>query len=257
MRVSKNQFRMTVIAGAALASTGCVSSLPSFSHVHVGHAFTGWVNTPGQKGLFITSESYARKIARNSNEALDMVRKGSLDKAQTKASSIVDLVGSLDDTVESNDDYRFLSAFQEARNHIGYAIQSDDATENMKAGLQRFQTDSEVIVARADLIKTFAQEINIVSDLTEAEDLARELRILAVQNLEGEDVNGSGVIGDSPDEFGLRQLRDDVSKVLAAENPKYRPVEQRYLFGLVRLPDGTWRFRDADSSLSYSTRGGY
>ncbi|MBX2869956.1 MAG: hypothetical protein KTR18_14855 [Acidiferrobacterales bacterium] len=256
MRNSKKQIRTSLIAFAALASTGCVSSLPSFSHVHVGHAFTGWVNTPGQKGLFITSESFARQIARNSNEALSMVRKGSLEQAKSKASSIVDLVGNLDDTVEGKSDYRFLSAFQEARNHIGYAIQSADATGNMKSGLERFQTDSEIIVARADLIKTFAQEIDTVSDLSEAEDLARELRILAVQNLEGEDVNGSGAIGDSPDEFGLRQLRDDVSKVLAAENPKYRPVEQRYLFGLVRLPDGTWRFRDSDSSSGYS-RGGY
>lgn len=243
--------RIFALAALALSVSGCVSTLPSFSHVHVGHAFTGWVNTPNKEGLFVASESFARQIARRSNEALDLTRKGNMETASRSAAAIADLVGSPNDTINGPDDYRFMSAFQEARNHLGYAMQSDDASSNMKAGLAEFQTDSEIVMARADLIKTFAAELAQANSASEAEDLARELRILAVQNLEGEDVDGSGTIGDSADEFGLRQLRDKVAVVLAAENPKYRPVEQQYLFGIVRLPDGTWKFRDSGSSASY------
>lgn len=33
---------------------------PPFAHIHVGHAFTGWVTTPGKKGLIETAEKEAQ-----------------------------------------------------------------------------------------------------------------------------------------------------------------------------------------------------
>lgn len=238
------------------AVSGCATTLPSYSHVHVGHALTGWFNTPNQKGLFVTAEDFARQVAIKSSGAADYSRAGDIDSANSLGSEVADLIGTLD-KVADPDDYRFLNSFQEARSHLSFAKESDDASVSMQEGVSKFQADSEIVIARAELIKILGSDLSITKDQQTAEDISREMKILAVQNLEGEDINNSGFIGDSPDEFGLRQLRDDLAETLKREVPAYRPVEQRYLFGIVRLPDGTWKFRDSGSTGSYTRGGGY
>ena len=68
------------------------------------------------------------------------------------------------------------------------------------------------------------------------------------QNLQGSDANGDGVVGDSREEYGLKQLRRDLEALIAREDPRYEPVARRYLLGLVRLPTGEWVFSDKVTS---------
>jgi hypothetical protein len=72
--------------------------------------------------------------------------------------------------------------------------------------------------------------------------LAGEIGKLAGQNLDGEDADGDGVVGASPREFGMRQLRRELDGMIARERPPYRTVDQWYLFNLVKLPNGRWVF---------------
>ncbi|MHC4560977.1 MAG: hypothetical protein ACYS80_27155, partial [Planctomycetota bacterium] len=65
---------------------------------------------------------------------------------------------------------------------------------------------------------------------------------LARANVKGVDHNADGKIGPDPGEYGLEQLRSQITSMTDREDPPYQPVSQRYLFGLVRLPSGKWAF---------------
>ena len=95
-----------------------------------------------------------------------------------------------------------------------------------------------------DLITALSRDINRSASLQEAELLAPEIEMLARANLHGEDLDGDGRIGSSPDEYGLLQLRRDIESMIAREDPPYATVSSWYLFNLIRLPDGSWIFRN-------------
>ena len=233
---------------SVLILTGCVTEVPKFSHIHIGHSMTGWVNTPGNRGLFVEAEKIADNIARLSVESINAVSKSDQSIVVQNSQQILLLLG--DDPhpeIKEQGKYTFLAAFQGSVDHMGFAAESEDASENIKQGVRKFIANSGTIFARVEVLWTLAEAATSESDANVLADIAREIRVLAVQNLEGEDIDNNNYIGDTPEEYGLRQLRRDVASMLEKEDPAYRPVEQRYLFGLVRLPDGTWSFRDPGS----------
>jgi len=234
----------TVFALLACATT----EVPKFSHIHVGHALNGWVNTPDQEGLFVTAENLADQIARLSVESTDASKNSDFATVRRNSKEIMRLIG--DDpraTIVGPDSYTFLTALQGSVSHMVYAIDSDDATENLRDGIQKVIENSATVFAHADVLKILVELAVNEPNNDQLTDMAREIRVLAVQILEGEDINKNNLIGDSPEEYGLRQLRRDLAATIENEQPPYRAVEQRYLFGLVRLPDGTWKFQDPDS----------
>ena len=240
---------ISVIPGVVLTA-GCSTTLPSMAHVHVGHALTGWMNTPEQKGLFVTAEEYADRIATTSISASDGANEDNFRALRISGLDILNLIGARE-TVFEAEQYTFLSAFEETRSHLGFSLESEDASANLRSGMAGFLANSETILARTEALVAKAEALADETDWQTAETVAREIRELAVQNLEGEDINNNGVIGDSAEEYGLRQLRDDLSAVLNRELPPYAAIEQRYLFGIVRLPDGTWEFTNSNSGATY------
>jgi uncharacterized lipoprotein YmbA len=50
---------MCLLIAALLAMAGCSHRAPTIAHVHIGHAMTGWHDTPGKQGLFIVAEQKA------------------------------------------------------------------------------------------------------------------------------------------------------------------------------------------------------
>ena len=69
-------------------------------------------------------------------------------------------------------------------------------------------------------------------------------------NLSGEDLDQNGYIGNTLEEYGMKQLRRDLDAMIAAEDPAYQTVDRWYLFNLIRLPSGTWMFRRSKSGQS-------
>ncbi len=67
---------------------------------------------------------------------------------------------------------------------------------------------------------------------------------------------GDGVIGSSPGEYGLKQLRADLWTMIDREDPPYTTVDSWYLFNLVRLPSGEWILRKLSGKPS-GRAGGY
>ena len=238
-----------VILFTGFALSACATTeVPKFSHIHVGHALNGWVNTPDQKGLFVTAENFAGEITRLSVSSIEASRNSDFATVRTNSKEILRLIGfDPGDFITGPDSYTFLTALQGAVNHMEYAVDSDDASQNLRDGIQTVIDSSATVFARADVLRLLAELAATEPDDDQLSDVAREIRVLAVQNLEGEDINKNNLIGDTPEEYGLRQLRRDLAATIEKEQPPYRAVEQRYLFGLVRLPDGTWKFRDPDS----------
>jgi hypothetical protein len=240
-------FRLLLLA-AVLSSSACATKVPKYSHIHVGHSLTGWVNTPENKGLFVTAEELANEIARLSVDSIDASRRQDFDVVRRNSKEINRLIG--DDSravVTKPEDYTFLTALQGSINHMQFASESDDASSNLQEGVKDFTDNVGIIFARTEVLTTLAEVTASETDADRLTDIVREIRVLAVQNLEGEDINDSGHIGDTPEEYGLRQLRRDMAATIKKEDPPYRAIEQRYLFGLVRLPDGTWAFKDPGS----------
>lgn len=239
-------FLITVLALTALS--GCASSKPKISHVHIGHAITGWVDTPEKRGLFVTAEMEADVIADETSAASAATDLGQVQTHMRNAMHAIDPTRQPNGTGTG---YGFLRGLTDAKKHIEFAGQSDDATQNLRAGAADFARNYSIVVERAGLIWTLAESAVRSESLEEARLLSGEARTLAIQNLEGVDEDGDGVIGSRPTEYGLRQLRSELVAMTEREDPPYRAVRQRYLFGLVRLPDGTWAFKDPDSSGRY------
>lgn len=233
------------ISGCAGDNILIKSKKPPISHVHYGHTLTGWHDTPDKKGLFVTAEEVADEIARQSVELDTQISQQPQFDKDGAVHSIQKISLLLEG--ESETDYTLLRALTKSSNHMLFAAESDDASLNMINGAQEFEKNVSAVFAREKLLRQIAQSISMESNEQAIKKAARQLRILSVQILEGVDSNSDGVIGSSPSEYGLRQLRNQLALIAENENPAYQPVEKKYLFGLVRLPGGKWAFKDASS----------
>jgi hypothetical protein len=238
--------QVLIVISGLLVMAGCTTMTPKISHVHVGHALTGWVDTPGKKGLFVVAEDEAEAAI----QAADRALQNKTNLASIKA-NMNDVLHAIDPSVQATGKghgYGLKKALIGAKEHITFAAESDDASPNIKSGARAFAQNITPVIDRCDLVVALAQTVKQSRNRGEAAALTEEIRNVAVRILEGHDEDNNGVIGSSPEEFGLRQLRKSLSDMTAAEQPPYKPVGDKYLFGLVRLPSGKWAFKDPDSA---------
>lgn len=215
-----------------LSTAACVTRPPSIAHVHLGHAITAVSVTPGQKGYLLEAEERAQN-------AYDLAQQA------TMSASLEQLKAGVDAAVQasiSDDTFGLKHSLVLASNHINFAATSDDASRNVRESAPIFAHDIGRVVERCDLIGLLGQDVAASTKMAEAKLLAEEIATLAEQNINGDDSNGDGVVGDSPSEYGMKQLRAELLGIIGRENPPYRTVDQYYLFNLVRLPNGRWVF---------------
>lgn len=233
---------------------GCASHPPTIAHTHLGHAITSWVDTPGKKGLLVVAEDSAQRA---------------LDAAQHAASPDADLATikgwvhkAVDATTPPEADpgdppnYGVLNALQGAVDHVQFAAESDDASANVRAGAAPFARNAHGVIERCELVGALGGDILGSSSREVASQLSGELVKLTRANIFGEDSDGDGVIGSTPQEYGLRQLRSELQGVIDREDPPYTTVDTWYLLNLIRLPSGKWIFRQHTDAAGAS-RGGY
>jgi hypothetical protein len=238
-------FRLTGPGLAALLCLGgCASQPPTIAHTHIGHAMTGWADTPGQKGLFVTAENAAQTALQAATRAAGQGN----DLAAIKADIGAAIRATDPGTREGSDgktviQYGVKNALVGAENHIAFAAASRDASENVRNSSEIFKEHAQVVIDRCDLLLALGDEIIASSSPEEAGLLAGELLKLADANINGDDTDGDGVRGSAPEEYGLRQLRTELQAMLDREDPPYRTVDTWYLFNLIRLPSGEWIFR--------------
>jgi hypothetical protein len=214
-------------------ATGCVSRrAPTVAHVHIGHAITGVHVTPNKEGYIVSAERRAKETAEFTSKAT-----ASHDLAAIKSNVALA-------SKATNDDETFgvKESLVMAVNHITFAATSDDATLNVQKAAPGFASDSARVIERCDLIGLLSKDVQASTSEKEAVLLVGEIAKLAQANLTGDDSNGDGVVGSTPSEYGLLQLRKELEDMIGRENPPYVTVDQWYLFNLVRLPNGKWVF---------------
>jgi hypothetical protein len=55
------QYTLQNLVLVVLVVSGCAHKAPTIAHLHVGHALTGWFNTPEKAGFFVVAENQAEK----------------------------------------------------------------------------------------------------------------------------------------------------------------------------------------------------
>jgi hypothetical protein len=217
---------------SVLGTAGCASRAPTIAHVHIGHAITGVHVTPNQEGYLVTAERRGGQAVESSRVAA-----GSTELAVIKQN-----VAAAVKATDSEDDFGVKQAIVMAANHITFAATSDDASVNVQQAAPIFAAHITRVVERCELIVLLGKDIEASTSAKEAAVSVVELGKLTQANVSGDDADGDGVVGSTPSEYGLVQLRKELEAMIARESPRYVTVPQWYLFNLVRLPNGRWVF---------------
>ncbi|MCP5418784.1 MAG: hypothetical protein H6965_17035 [Chromatiaceae bacterium] len=239
-----------------LLFSGCTVKVPTIAHTHIGHATTAWRNTPEQKGLLVVAEEQAELALEHAQSAA--TKGGGIDQIRTEVAQAVAVTNpqkTSGGVVKVEPPFGVKQALVGAIDHITFAGNSEDATQNVVRFAAEFPANSTAILERCDLISLLGEDIAVAASLEEAEILARELAILARANLDGLDADENGVIGNKPEEYGLRQLRDQLETMLVREDPPYTTVTHWYLFNLVQLPSGEWKFKERPANAGGNASG--
>jgi microcompartment protein CcmK/EutM len=255
-----NTIKLGAIALASLLSVGgCVSQPPTIAHTHVGHAMTGWTDTPNKQGLFVTAENAAQDALQAAVSAAN--KNNNLAGIKADVKRVIDATNSdnnqyAGDSAGAGAHYGVYNALNGAVNHITFAANSPDVSDNIRSSSKSFSSNAQVVLDRCDLILALGSEIDDASSTSEARLLTGELLKLTDANVNGEDLDGDGIVGSIPAEYGLKQLRTQLQAMIDREIPPYRTVDTWHLFNLVRMPNGDWVFREDvgtadDSGYSY------
>jgi hypothetical protein len=244
---------LTLVFAFGSSLVGCVHQHPLVSHAHLGHCLTTWRDTPGQKGLLPVARQELEAARREADAALA----DSLSPAQ-KAAHIRNVARALAPDAEELGPglgYGAIRALEAAVEHLEYAATSDDASTNIVSGVAGLSAIGDSLLERLRAAAARAKSADVrdaaVLDKT-ALELRGTLRGIAV----GLDANGDGRIDPTPAEAGFDQLQQQLDAMLAREeNPRYEPLEKKYLLGLVRLPSGKWMFASLREALSKPTYG--
>ncbi|MDX2504602.1 MAG: hypothetical protein QNL62_09020 [Gammaproteobacteria bacterium] len=233
--------KLSCLLFLSIGLTACVTTqTPKISHVHIGHAMTAWRNTPNEQGLFITAEQEAVIAAEHAQYAIENSHDLNLLKMHIKH-----VQHAMDPNIAKQGPglgYGFIKALNAARDHILFAADSSDASENIKSSAQLWSTSVDIIIKRSYLVLALCKGVLESDSHEEVMVLADEIQLLTQQNLYGYDSDADGTIGNIKADYGIKQLKGEILAMIEKEEPPYQTVDKKYLFGLIRLPSGVWMF---------------
>lgn len=220
-----------------LTSTVACSSIvrkdtPTISHIHIGHAITGWPLAPRKQGLLVVAELASIRATANSARLLKVAREGDLDTARELLQAVIMDVDPvlLDPEDES---YGLRKGAAEAITHLRLASEIDDSSANVQRTVTLTSVKATDIVDRTDELTAFLDAGLKAGSVQEMEIIAEEIQRTLTAIAGGPDAG---------DVYGLYEFRDDIERMVERENPPYQTVDSWYLFNLVQLPDGNWAF---------------
>ena len=227
---------------------GCGRTLPLISHAHVGHALSAWRDTPDEQGLFVVAEQEITIAWQQAQAA----RQTSATGARKHVAGVIHALDPEKQATGPGLGYGGIRALTGAANHVEFASTSDDASRNIVKGAEAFGKQAAVVIENLKLAVDVAMLAQQASD-AEIAGLTAEMEPIIDRSLNGADIDGNGSIGNTTEEMGLKQMRQQLLAMLARENPPYQPIGRRYLLGLVKLPSGRWVYdfqRSGGSSYS-------
>lgn len=239
---------LVVLGLGSFLLAGCGRALPLISHAHVGHALTTWRDTPGEQGLFMVAE---QEITIAWQQA-QVARQTSATVARKHVAGVIHALDPEHQATGPGLGYGGIRALTGAANHLQFASTSDDASGNIARGAEAFAKQAAVVIENLKLAIDVASLAQKSSD-AEISGLTAEIERIIDRSLNGADVDGNGSIGNTAEEIGLKQMRQQLVLMLSHENPPYHPIGRRYLLGLVKLPNGRWVYSfERSGGASYS-----
>jgi hypothetical protein len=240
----KNVLLPAFVVFCALMFAGCVHRQPLVSHAHVGHCLTTWRDTPGRQGLLPVARAELETARREAAAALA----DDLSGAQ-KIAHIRNISHALSPDAERlgpGSGYGAIRALEGAIEHLEYAATSDDASANLVTAVAQLAVTGGRILERLRGAAARAKAAD-TRDVAALDRTALELRA-ALKTMT------MGSAGD--EEAGLDQFQAQLEAMLAREtNPRYQPLPERFLLGLIRMPNGKWRYVAPHKALARPTYG--
>ena len=240
---------LVVLGLGSVLLAGCGRTLPLISHAHVGHALSAWRDTPDEQGLFVVAEQEITMAWQQAQAA----RQTSATGARKHVAGVIHALDPEQQATGPGLGYGGIRALTGAANHIEFASTSDDASRNIVKGAEVFVKQTAVVIDNLKLAVDVAMLAQTSSD-AEIAGLTAEIEQTIDRSLNGADIDGNGAIGNTAEEMGLKQLRQQLLAMLSRENPPYHPIGRRYLLGLVRLPSGSWVYQFQRSGGASSSR---
>jgi hypothetical protein len=240
---------LVVLGLGSFLLAGCGRTLPLISHAHVGHSLTTWRDTPDEQGLFVVAEQEITIAWQQAQAA----RQTSATVARTHLAGVIHALDPEHQASGPGLGYGGIRALTGAAKHLEFASTSDDASRNIVQGAEVFIKQAAVVIENLRL----AVDVAILSQKSsdaEISGLTAEVEQIIGRSLNGADVDGNGSIGNTDEEIGLKQMRQQLLAVLSRENPPYHPIGRRYLLGLVRMPNGRWVYQFQRSGGASSPR---
>jgi hypothetical protein len=246
-----------ILPALLLLLSGCATKAPTIAHTHIGHTMDGWPITPDQAGLFVTAENSAQAALQTAEAA--RAEPQNLTRIKYNIAQVLSHTNPLYHGSEASSEkkqYGVKNALAEASRHIIFAAESPDASDNVRNSALQFSDNANYVLNRCDLITLLGDEILNSTSAEEANILSNELIKLTHANLDGDDSDGDGIIGSTPEEYGLKQLRAELLALIDREGPDYSTVSTWYLFNLIRLPSGEWAFNKRGGGSDGGGNGG-
>lgn len=248
---SANVRQYCVVALTAGLIAGCSTVVrkdaPTIAHVHIGHALTGWVDTPGKLGLLVTAEQEATIAAANADLMIEAAQRGNLQATKEFLTNIGNV---LDPEVYPDGNgkgYGLRKATEGAISHLKFAAESPDASNNALRNIARTTIRANSALDKCDELLGLIGDALTIDEVEILAELGEDIKTLAYDIAGGpQKVNAEA--------YGLFELRTDIESMVDNEDPPYSTVESFYLFNLIRLPDGSWEFakgRRRRASSSY------
>jgi len=219
-------YRVTLF-GLLILATSCSSIVrkeePSLSHVHIGHAITGWESAPNKQGLLVAAELFAIEAKANSDLMLEVAKQGNTNDVKEYMSNIMKIV---DPTMADPDlpaAYGLRRSLAEALLHLKVASEIFDASQNVRRTMANSYVKGQGIVNNIDELSVFLETAQQSTDSDElilfAEEISRLMNMIT-----GDLTKSEG--------YGVQRLRQDVDAMVAREDPPYQTIDKFYLFSI-------------------------
>lgn len=241
---------------AGLLFAGCAQKMPLISHAHIGHSLTAWHDTPDNEALLIVAE---KELAIALAESTSIVK---ATGAANKRHHFRNVVNTLNPDFQGAGPglgYGAIRATQGTAEHLEYAAQSPDASDNIVTTVVKLTEQIYAISSRLNQALQLA-----ISAENEPDERLAELGVALNEQLHlavaGEASASNTGTDIASGEIGIARLHDAMQSMLDRETePRYEPLARRYVLGLVRLPNGQWGYRlpRRQSSFANSRYGSY
>lgn len=232
--------KFTLLMLVLILASGCVQTRPLVSHSHIGHALTTWHDTPGKEGLYTVAGKELDFAIDAAGQAL-----ATTTNPRRARKHLDDALHALNPELQrfgKGLDYGAIRALRGAIEHLEYAANSDDASDNFISSVVTLADQGDLILARMIRAQQLIAEID--SDNPALDPRCRQAHELLTAAKYGDpnetELNASLARSDQ----GLVHMTAQLNDMLAREtDPQYEPVPKRYVLGLVRLPSGLWEYR--------------